>query len=81
MALGICFRALAVNVVSDFVSSFGPMAVVFVSALVPKAEQTSVRHVYTNHHWHCCRDQFVVNRAEVMKERPLYDHNKVPVVL
>ena len=66
--LGSCFRALAVNVVSDFVSSFGQLAVVFVSALVPKAEQTSIRHVYTNHHWHRCRGQFVVNRAEMMRE-------------
>ena len=66
--LGPCFRALAVNIVSDFVSSFGPLAVVFVRALVPKAKQTSVRHVYTNHHWHCCRGQFVVNRAGMMRE-------------
>ena len=66
--LGSCFRALVVNVVSDFVSSFGPLAVVFVLALVPTAKQTSVRHVYTNHHWHRCRGQFVVNRAEIMRE-------------
>ena len=66
--LGSYFRVLAVNVVSDFVSSFGPLAVVFVSALVPKAEQTSVRHVYTNQHWHLCRGQFVVNRAGMAKK-------------
>ena len=66
--LGFCFRALAVKVVSDHVSSFGPLAVVLVSALVPKAKQTSVRHVYTNHHWHRCRGQFVVNRAGIMRE-------------
>ena len=66
--LGSCFRALVVNVVSDFVSSFGPLAVVFVSALVPKAKQTSIRHVYTNHHWHHSRGQFVVNRAGIMRE-------------
>ena len=79
--LGSCFRALAVNVVSDFLSSFGPLAVVFVSALVPKAKQTSIRHVCTNHQWYRYRGQFVVNRAVMMKEWPLYDHNKVQVVM
>ena len=66
--LGSCFRALAVNVVSDFVSSFGPLAVVFVSALVPKAKQASIRYVYTNHHWHRCRGQLVVNRSGMIRE-------------
>ena len=36
--------------------------------LVPKAKQASIRYVYTNHHWHRCRGQLVVNRAGMIRE-------------